>query len=371
MFPKIMNDNNFYTSGAPASERDPGLNQDDHYRAGQLFARRARLPRIAGLGGLFFPLAGVMVSQPIAGGWWLALLIWALIWPHMAWQLASRASDPLAAEMNNLRADAIFAGLWIGIIGMNMMPSAVLAMMVGVNLMGAGGPKLCGTGIVLLVVSSLVTLQLTGITVAPASAPLEWWLSLPFVVIYPVLFAWVSYCTASRLAEQKRRLQVMSTRDGMTGVFNRRHWEILLRNEYDNCRRQQQISTLLLIDIDHFKTINDTCGHDVGDEAIIALTRFLQLTLRGSDVIGRFGGDEFAVIMSGTTADSAIAAMSRVHAKLESFHLPCAPQIALHISVGVSPLTPEMGNYRDWLKMADVALYKAKNAGRNRTEVAA
>nr|WP_318382453.1 diguanylate cyclase AdrA [uncultured Enterobacter sp.] len=371
MFPKNMNDNNFYTSPVSANKRDPLQNQDDHYRAGQQFARRARLPRIAGHTGLFFPLAGVMVSQPINGAWWLALVGWSFIWPHMAWQLAIRASDPLAAEINNLRADAILAGLWMGLIGMNMMPSAVLAMMVGVNLMGAGGPKLCGSGIILLIVASLVTLQLTGIAIAPSSAPLEWWLSLPFILIYPVLFAWVSYCTTSRLAEQKRRLQLMSTRDGMTGVFNRRHWEILLRNEYDNCRRHQQISTLLLIDIDHFKTINDTCGHDVGDEAIIALTRHLQLTLRGSDVIGRFGGDEFAVIMSGTTADSAIAAMGRVHARLENFLLPCEPQMALRISVGVSPLTPEMSNYREWLKTADVALYKAKNAGRNRTEVAA
>lgn len=80
-----------------------------------------------------------------------------------------------------------------------------------------------------------------------------------------------------------------------------------------------------------------TPGHDVGDEAIIALTRQLQLTVRSGDAIGRFGGDEFAVIMSRTAADSAIAVMSRVHERLETMSLPCAPKESLRISVGVAP----------------------------------
>ena len=112
-------------------------------------------------------------------------------------------------------------------------------------------------------------------------------------------------------------------------------------------------------------------GHDVGDEAIVALTRQLQITLRGSDVIGRFGGDEFAVIMSGTPAESAITAMLRVREGLNTLRLPNTPQVTLRISVGVAPLNPQMSHYREWLKSADLALYKAKKAGRNRTEVAA
>lgn len=103
----------------------------------------------------------------------------------------------------------------------------------------------------------------------------------------------------------------------------------------------------------------------------MALTRQLQITLRGSDVIGRFGGDEFAVIMSGTPAESAITAMLRVHEGLNTLRLPNTPQVMLRISVGVAPLNPQMSHYREWLKSADLALYKAKKAGRNRTEVAA
>lgn len=244
-------------------------------------------------------------------------------------------------------------------------------MIVCMNLMGAGGVRLFVAGFALMVVACLVTLQLTGVSLTLTSTALEGVLTLPVIVIYPLLFSWISYQAATKLAQHKRRLQVMSTCDGMTGVYNRRHWEILLRNEFEHCRRQHRDATLLIIDIDHFKSINDTWGHDVGDEAILALTRQLRLTLRGSDVIGRFGGDEFAVIMCGTPAESAIAAMSRVHEGLHGLRLACAPQVILHISVGVAPLTPQFGHYREWLKSADLALYKAKNAGRNRTEVAA
>ena len=367
----MMNDNNLYSKTAVNKEWVDTPSQDEHFLTGQLFARRLRLPRIFGLGCLFFPLGGAMTTQPVAGGWWLFLLSWAFVWPHLAWQLANRSSDPHATEINNLKIDAILAGIWIGVMGMNIMPSAVLVMMISLMLMGMGGPRLFGIGIVLLLGASLVMLQLTGTAISLTSAPLEWWLCLPFILLYPPLFAWVSFRTFTRLARQKQRLRIMSTRDGMTGVYNRRHWEILLRNEFESCRRNQRMATLLLIDVDHFKTINDTYGHDVGDEAIIAISRHLQLTLRGSDIIGRFGGDEFAVIMSGTPVDSALAAMSRVHDTLAEIRLPDVPHLALQISVGLAPLTPGIEHYREWLKAADMALYKAKKGGRNRTEVAA
>lgn len=372
MFPKIMNDENFYNKAAAKKSELPPLSpENEQQRSGLRFARRVRLPRAVGLAGMFFPIAAALVAHPPPGGWWLVLVAWAFVWPHLAWQLASKSVDPLGREIYNLKIDAIFAGMWIAVMGGNTLPSTALLMIMCLNLMGTGGVRLFVAGMILLVVSCLVTLEITGNAISFHSAPQEWWVSLPVIVIYPLLFAWVSYQTATKLAEHKRRLQVMSTRDGMTGVYNRRHWEILLRDEFNHCRHLHRDATLLIIDIDHFKSINDTWGHDVGDEAIIALTRQLQLTLRGSDIIGRFGGDEFAVIMSGTPAENAISAMLRVHERLGTLRLSTAPQVVLRISVGVAPLSSQMSHYREWLKSADMALYKAKKAGRNRTEVAA
>ncbi|POT58454.1 diguanylate cyclase AdrA [Citrobacter amalonaticus] len=367
-----MNDENFYKKVVAPGHEPPLSHLSDYQRCGLRFARRVRLPRAVALGGMFFPIASTLVANPTAGGWWLALVGWAFVWPHLAWQLASKAVDPMGREIYNLKADAVLAGMWVGVMGVAPLPSTALLMIMCLNLMGAGGTRLFIAGIGLMIVTCLMTLQLTRVDLVWAvAAPQEWWLTLSVMVIYPLLFAWVSYQTATTLAEHKRRLQIMSTRDGMTGVYNRQHWETLLRHEFDRCRRYRRDATLLIIDIDHFKSINDTWGHDVGDEAIVALTRQLRITLRGTDLIGRFGGDEFAVIMCGTPADSAIAAIARVHDGLSALRLSCAPQVKLHISVGVAPLTANISHYREWLKSADVALYKAKDAGRNRTEVAA
>ena len=223
MFPKIMNDENFFKKAAAHGEEPPLTPQNEHQRSGLRFARRVRLPRAVGLAGMFLPIASTLVSHPPPGWWWLVLVGWAFVWPHLAWQIASRAVDPLSREIYNLKTDAVLAGMWVGVMGVNVLPSTAMLMIMCLNLMGAGGPRLFVAGLVLMVVSCLVTLELTGITVSFNSAPLEWWLSLPIIVIYPLLFGWVSYQTATKLAEHKRRLQVMSTRDGMTGVYNRRH----------------------------------------------------------------------------------------------------------------------------------------------------
>ena len=375
MFPKIMNDENFFKKAAAHGEEPPLTPQNEHQRSGLRFARRVRLPRAVGLAGMFLPIASTLVSHPSPGWWWLLLVGWAFVWPHLAWQIASRAVDPLSREIYNLKTDAVLAGMWVGVMGVNALPSTAMLMIMCLNLMGAGGPRLFVAGLVLMVVSCLVTLELTGITVSFNSAPLEWWLSLPIIVIYPLLFGWVSYQTATKLAEHKRRLQVMSTRDGMTGVYNRRHWETMLRNEFDNCRRHNRDATLLIIDIDHFKSINDTWGHDVGDEAIVALTRQLQITLRGSDVIGRFGGDEFAVCVSYQAFDEQ-GLLEFIGKKAQEIcagnrrtYTDNAASVSITSSIGVA-YAPDMGDsFTELYTQADCALYYSKANGKDQYHI--
>ena len=371
-YPKKMNQQQIFSRWLSSAVREKKAHiTDDDFRSGQRFARRIWLPRVVGHGVSFLFLAPVLITQPLSNWWWLALVFYTFIWPHVAWQLADRAANPMAAEQRNLTFDAVMGGIWMGVMGLNALPSMLIAMMVNMNTMGAGGVRLFLVGLALQMAACFTTLAITNMPVDINTTPLEMWICLPAMIIYPVFFGFVTWRTAIKLAERKRRLQLLSTRDGMTGVYNRRHWEHLLHNEFDNCLRYRRISTLLLIDIDHFKSINDTWGHDVGDEAILKITEHLQLTLRTTDVIGRFGGDEFAIFMTGTSAQNAIAAMHRVHEYLDGCRFECAPELRLRISVGVAPFNPQMVHYREWLKAADNALYKAKKAGRNRTEVAA
>ena len=336
------------------------LSQDDSYRSGLRFARRIRLARIVGLAALFVPLASVLVSQLLSGVWWLLLVGWVFVWPHLAWQLAFRSTCPHSGEIVNLKIDAIIAGVWMGLIGFNALPTAALIVMIGMNMMGSGGCRLFLTGLALLALSALLTVQSTGTPVLLTSEPLALWLTLPVLVVYPMLFAWLSHRTAIRLAEHKRRLELMSTRDGMTGVFNRRHWETLLRNEFEACRRSHRQATILLIDIDHFKTINDTWGHDVGDEAIVAITRQLQLTLRAGDYIGRFGGDEFAVLFADTDEPGAWIAMQYLVEQTEKYNARQLHPWSLQFSWGLSEFDHHRNDMQAWLKQADAQMYAMK-----------
>lgn len=99
MFPKIMNDENFFKKAAAHGEEPPLTPQNEHQRSGLRFARRVRLPRAVGLAGMFLPIASTLVSHPPPGWWWLVLVGWAFVWPHLAWQIASRAVDPLSREI--------------------------------------------------------------------------------------------------------------------------------------------------------------------------------------------------------------------------------------------------------------------------------
>ena len=168
-----MNDENFFRKAAAHGEEPPLTPQNEHQRSGLRFARRVRLPRAVGLAGMFLPIASTLVSHPPPGWWWLVLVGWAFVWPHLAWQIASRAVDPLSREIYNLKTDAVLAGMWVGVMGVNVLPSTAMLMIMCLNLMGAGGPRLFVAGLVLMVVSCLATFELTGITVSFNSAPLE------------------------------------------------------------------------------------------------------------------------------------------------------------------------------------------------------
>jgi diguanylate cyclase len=160
--PKMMNDNNFYTT--KVARKDVALCTMTIPIQWGSSSRSGTAATAVGLACLFMPLAGVLVLQPVAGGWWILLVLWTFVWPHLAWQLAARSSDPYASETHNLKADALLAGMWMGLIGVNLLPSIAAGNGGFYHHDGAGGPRLCLAGVILMVVACLVTLQLTGIT---------------------------------------------------------------------------------------------------------------------------------------------------------------------------------------------------------------
>jgi diguanylate cyclase (GGDEF)-like protein len=144
----------------------------------------------------------------------------------------------------------------------------------------------------------------------------------------------------------------------MTGLNNRRHFLVLAENEWSRFKRYGRPLAVLMIDIDLFKSVNDIYGHDVGDEAIKSVAEVLQNHKRTSDIVGRLGGEEFALVLPEATLDSAVSAAERLR-QLVANRLIVVEERALSVTISIGASVDEV------LKEADVALYEAKRSGRN------
>lgn len=337
---------------------------------GLRFISQMRFLRTVGLATLFFPLADGLVAHSIELFWWVLLVMWVFLWPQLAWNIACRAAAPRHSELNNVKADGVVAGFWIGILEMNPLIALAVLVVVGLNFLGAGGMKIFISGMLLLLISVLITSELFAVSMSFMSTHTNFFWVIPAVMLYPFVFSCVSYYTVLELIRDKQKLKETSSRDGMTGIYNRTHWDRLVYDEFETCRQSGVQAIVMLIDIDHFKKINDTWGHDAGDEAIMTFSKALQSSLRKDDICGRLGGDEFAVFMRDVSPLNALAVMSRIRRSLKDVPLAGAARVQLGISVGVAILTPGTDNCQAWIKKADMALYHAKEAGRNRTKIA-
>ncbi len=177
----------------------------------------------------------------------------------------------------------------------------------------------------------------------------------------------LTYGNITELADQAEALERLACVDGLTGLNNRRHFLVLAESEWSRFRRYGRPLALLMIDIDHFKSVNDTYGHDVGDQAIKAVAETLQKHKRGSDIAGRLGGEEFALVLPEAPLDRALIAGERLRQlvaarTVDTKRLP----MSLTVSIGVSACRSDMSGLDQLLKEADVALYEAKRLGRNR-----
>jgi diguanylate cyclase (GGDEF)-like protein len=171
----------------------------------------------------------------------------------------------------------------------------------------------------------------------------------------------------SHAVAQVRELVV---RDALTGLFNRKHMQDLLAREHERSSHIGHESCVALIDLDHFKQVNDTHGHQGGDEVLQRFARVAQSTLRESDVIGRWGGEEFLVLMYDTAPSGAgLMALERLRNCFAGSTSPDAPGVKVNFSCGISQIDPGEP-IAQLLERVDRALYKAKAAGRNRCVVA-
>jgi diguanylate cyclase (GGDEF)-like protein len=171
------------------------------------------------------------------------------------------------------------------------------------------------------------------------------------------------------LEEKNRELERLSISDGLTGLFNHKHIHGLLAEEFERTDRSGDGLTVAMFDLDHFKTVNDTHGHQAGDRVLMQFADMLRHTARDIDKIGRYGGEEFMVILPSTSLSEGAIFVERVRHEVEGheFQIGRDEPLTMTVSAGVATYPHEMvGSPETLVRLADEALYAAKAAGRNR-----
>jgi diguanylate cyclase (GGDEF)-like protein len=169
------------------------------------------------------------------------------------------------------------------------------------------------------------------------------------------------------LRDRNRELHEISITDSLTGLYNRNHTMEVLTKEVARAERYQRPLALLMIDVDHFKLYNDTCGHLAGDEVLRNIATIFRRCTRESDCVGRYGGEEFLIILPETGGDDAGGIAERIRLHLAEEDFPAGPQkLKITISGGIASFPRNGRSPESLLKSADAALYEAKNRGRNR-----
>lgn len=172
------------------------------------------------------------------------------------------------------------------------------------------------------------------------------------------------------LEQANSELEVLSQTDGLTQLFNRMHWEKCLQNEFKRWKRSDNPSCLVMIDIDKFKNVNDKYGHVVGDEVIRDISEKIRDHVRETDITGRYGGEEFAVILADTTLDNATIFAERLRAEIENSDVKYNDiDIKYTISLGIAEVDDSIKSYEAWIECADAALYRSKEDGRNKVSL--
>ena len=188
------------------------------------------------------------------------------------------------------------------------------------------------------------------------------------IMVYDVTDQALGKLNIERLNDE---LEEVSRIDGLTRLFNRRFWQEQFEREYKRALRSEEVSTVIMLDIDHFKKVNDTYGHQAGDKVIQSLAQVISDTIRETDNAGRYGGEEFAILLPDTSVESAHTVAERLREAAEK-------QIVTHeddhirytVSIGAAQFSAHFETALVWLEHADQALYAAKEGGRNQVVLA-
>ncbi len=315
-----------------------------------------------GLGGI--PVAVVLLENNSPYSHWLWWLFACYIWPYLAFSRAKKSKTPFISERNNLIFDSFIAGTWVSLLHFNLLPSVLLLTITTADKISSGIKNLWLRSLPFVLAGILLPTIFTQFSFQPHTSTSVILACLPILLLHTFFVSLGSYKLVRKVQKQNKKLKTLSEIDFLTGMYNRRHWQEKVENMMENCRNTGQIATILLIDIDDFKIINDEFGHSIGDDVLKTIAHTIKDSTPEDAIIGRLGGDEFAAVIPKDLNQSILIAQT-IRKNISTIKCHNNQSIKCSVSIGLEEINITEHSLRSWFDTADQSLYQAKSNGKN------
>ncbi len=367
----------------------------DFEKTHHLVAVNSYRVRVAAFALVGIPIALHVLPRSPGALFWTVFLLQFVVYPHLMQWRTRRCAQPENAELDNLIVDAVLSGAWAAGLGFPLWITVALFLATLLNhtiMRGLPGILICPVALLsgALASTTVIAFRLStdtdGLVTLSSIIGLAIYLALMGVEFFTYIrrLQEVQGAVASQkqiledanaaLHEQiskihdlQEKLRDQANRDSLTGLFNRRYLEGTLEREIARCKREGTPIAMLLLDIDHFKLINDTYGHQAGDEVLRVFSRLLQDSARTEDIVCRYGGEEFLLVLPKMPLDIARERGEHLLRLIEdTVFLFGDHRIRITTSIGIAGTPPHSSSAEGLIRCADQALYLAKRNGRNR-----
>ena len=346
----------------------------------------------------FAILATHMIGRDYSPLVWVLLVLQFFVYPQLLRWRTQRSPNPKQVLLSNFLIDSLLMGLWAAGLGYPLWISFAFLVCAVVSITLLGGARSAGQGILVFFLGGGLWIALTG---QPVNLHTDWPTTVLCVVgltIFLLMTTNTAYQRNLRLRETREQLRgsehtvhianlalqkqlneihalqsqlsEQANRDPLTSLYNRRYLDSTLERELARCKREGQPLSLMLIDIDHFKKINDTYGHQAGDEVLKHLAGMLSTQARSADVVCRFGGEEFLLLLPNMPLNHALERAEQWRADFAATTVAFGEfRMQVTLSFGIATYPGHGTSPTELIRCADYALYRAKKQGRNRIVV--